>query len=364
MGVGRRFKRSNKHRTRRASSSQKSSGNIGLQYRRISRRLDSDSTTRFPFEGSSTLGRLCYAYWLGATGTARVGRITLAADTTVATPTYLTGTPTNAPVPATIAAYYAFCLADVPVFDGELGWDTFGWYRIRKIRLTLLDGRSLNTNGASTSYGGPVADAAEVMLVNTSKTGQFVGPFSLNDVTSAAVPTDDPWLLAENYPNRRNILKRSYLGALTKKSLSMVVDPTEDYVTNDSSNRITSLSTQTEDGLSGWYPQRAWPGNTDDGTKPAINVRRRRFRWTKLWVRSQVGNDIVSYLRDDKLAHGLQVMVRRSTYSTANLPYLRVHCTMSVEFRGHAMGNTNAYVAVLTTGPRLFPFTNSMMNNM
>lgn len=198
------------------------------------------------------------------------------------------------------------------------------------------------------------------MIVNTSKTGQFTIPYSLQDNSSAFVPdVDDPWCQAENYPSARNILKRKIFYSGRPNSLSMEVDPTEDYVYIDNSNRVAAVS-NVIDSANGFSPRDLLMPGTSIEQAGDISIRRRRFRWTKLWTRvpGSSGNDIIAVLRDDKLAHGVQVMVKRSTYTPQNLPYLGVHCTLSVEFRGaHQEINPAVMLSAKTSTSWLFPYT-------
>lgn len=213
------------------------------------------------------------------------------------------------------------------------------------------------------------------MVVNTSKTGQFVMPYNL-DYTGGRTHEDDPWYQVLNYPNVRNIsyIKRQMSGK--PKSIRIKVNATEDYVRAETQGAepmgpADSFSVTNDDIFGGTDPQFNYTDRTTAaaGSSTAaktlagrFSMGRRRFRWTKQWLLWENSNGasptMYLWIRNDlKFAHGVQVMIKAGTYWRSTLPYFNTSINVNVEFRGRLLQRLNPQVAI---GDRvLFPYTNA-----
>jgi len=352
------FRRARRSRTRRASRSTRSSGNVGYDYRRLTRQVVLLAANHFPFTSDPDTGRICIAWYPNA-GYPKGQHIVLT-DGAITAPTALVASANQLPLPYTLSGYLAFCLADFPKSDSDVDFNAYGYYRIRKITYTIRDARSDYVATIGNTVPGPVGVCPRVQLVNTSKTGQFVAPVELGSVGGTFSNQEDPFNQVLNWQSQRNMSKTRYWRAGRMNKLSMTIDPTEDYVHDDQSNRVRQITgaAYPNDPENGYEPAQFWdsPGVTaaiDQGR----TVKRRRFRWTNMWSRAAIGTSYIAVLRDDKLAHGVQVNVLRSTYTNQTLPYMNATASVQVEFRqrhGTALSNmANA----TTSGVWLYPFT-------
>lgn len=358
------IRRSRKSRTRRASRSTRSSGNIGYDYRRLSRQVLFSSANNFPFLSVPDSGRLCIAWSLS--NAIPKGQFISTIDGTISGPTALVPAVTQTPLDYTLSGYLSFCLADFPKANGDVDFNSYGYYRIRKITYTIRDRRSDYVATLGNTVPGGIGVCPEVQLVNTSKTGQFVMPYELANVGGVTNQMEDVFNQVLNWPSSRNISKRRFWRAGRNNVLSMTIDPTEDYVHDDQSNRVRQISGAANPSslLNGYEPAQFWdsPAVTAD-IDAGRTVKRRRFRWTNMWSRARSGNNYVVVLRDDKLAHGVQINVRRGTYTAQTLPYMSTSVSMQVEFRQRHGCSTGTMPTALTTSVYLFPFTYAGANS-
>lgn len=187
------------------------------------------------------------------------------------------------------------------------------------------------------------------MLVNTSKVGEFVGPWAIN-AGGFLIPIEDPWRQVENYPNARNILVRSITQGGRRPTLSMKVNCTEIYTYLDSvsGSNIGPAEISTGGGIT-WNeaPQDMW--NTisvahvnTPFTGGRWQYKRRRFRWTRQFIMVQdvgsaPGTPVMYRFKNDlKPAFGVQVNIKSGSFSQSTVPYYRMHITAQIEFRGKA----------------------------
>lgn len=172
-----------------------------------------------------------------------------------------------------------------------------------------------------------------------------------------------PYEQVRNWPSVRNIAKFRSWRPGRANSLSMVCDATEDYFYMENNVRAQQLSNLAGSGGNGYQPRQLWDA---PGVTLAVDqnryVKRRRFRWSRMFTRYQVGNSLNILLSDIKLAHGVQILVREGTYSRQSVPYMNVDCRFSIEFRSDGRSNLlQDYIqAVDPAVPFLFPFTNTM----
>lgn len=277
----------------------------------------------------------------------------------------------STPVQYTLSGYYNFRLSDFPVFDGDT-FSQFKEYRIRSFRVTLTDRMPVWTSVAGGGNFSTGPGCTEVMLVNTSKTGEFVMPISMGNTALAVTAAADPWNQVLNYPSVRNIAMVKKLSAHKPVTLSLKVDAMENYVTRqyeDVDFQGPLASTGYE--FSGITPQTAFYGTAGASAASTagqqmnsarFKMKRRRFRWTNQWLmfQSTTGSDdpnLIYIRNDDKVAHGCQMMVKALSYWTSSLPYFDVAVTMSVEFRGKLM--QRAMIPITNSSSMLFPWTNA-----
>lgn len=205
------------------------------------------------------------------------------------------------------------------------------------------------------------------MLVNTSRSGQFVMPYDVNNAAVATDIVDSPWVQALNCPNHRNIVLKKSLTGGRRTTFSMTVMPTEEYLYLDTNRHVTQVTNGDVTSPFGSDSNNGSPYNIlalIAGTAPQdAQIRRRRFRWTRLWTRYLSGNDSLLILNDDKFAHGVQFMIRERSFTRQNLPYFDVHVRASIEFRGRH-GQTLGPTTAGNSGQYLFPFTYAGANGL
>lgn len=285
-------------------------------------------------------------------------------------PTYLIPGNGQTPLPYNICGYYAVQLADLHAFRGD-SYEQFREYRIKSFRISFTSRMPMWTGnpGGGTFSAGP--DGTEVMLVNTSKTGQFILPFAMSDTTSTCLLPDSPWFQVMNYPSVRNIAKITRMSTRRMTKLSMKVDCTEDYIRNEDQGVTWSGPADVISGgvFNGVSPQESAIGafsSTAAGGHAArvragrFQMGRRRFRWTKQWLLFDNSDAISSsqylFIRNDtKAAHGVQFMVRELTYWQSTVPYFNVSITAQIEFRGRLLQRLPEDVGIGESV--LFPYT-------
>lgn len=342
----------------------RSSGNIGNNYQRISRILETNSTQQFPFSSLPAFGRNSIAWSTVplAGGIPRGQHITVSSAGVISTPAALAPAVGSVGLDYVLAGYYAVQLTDITPFLGD-NFRQFSMYRIRSVTYTFTDTSATAIYGASgLAQGNSIRNAVECMLINTSKSGEFITPLAMADVATSLLSTDNPWYQAENYPSCREIVKKRFIQMGKHQKLQMKITPTEDYVKNTFERDVPTNSSTSDWSANGQsQPQFLWRGQiaaaTDDGR--AFVVKRRPFRWSQLWLRYYDGSNIVPIMNDVKKAHGVQIMVRNKTYTSENLPYFTVQINVSVEFKGRQqqyVGGNMGTVGAAQSG-YMFPFT-------
>lgn len=176
------------------------------------------------------------------------------------------------------------------------------------------------------------------------------------NTTAAGSAVSDPFIQLESASNVRNIAKIRNFMSGARSTMSVIVEPTEDYVYQEQNMRVQQVSNDALDAASGYQPRNFFdaPGVTAP-IDSMRTVRRRKFRWSKLWTRAVVGSNIVAVFNDDKFAHGFQIMVQAGSYSASTFPYLGVEIRASIEFK-HDQG-WGAIGDVTASSGYLFPYT-------
>lgn len=318
-----------------------------------------------------------------ATGAGNIGAIvqgTLGTFGSVTSPAALAPGAGQVPLLWNLAGYYAVCLGDIHPFAGD-SYEQFREYRIRKVTYTFTPRQAayVTNPGSGNFTSGP--DGTEVMIVNTSKTGQFVMPYPLNMVVPVTATHEDyPWYQVLNYPSHRNIAKVYRMSSQRPRTIRLTVDPTEDCIVQQVSE-VANVGPSTgglfagDPFAGGVDPQRQaveyYGANSANTLLPRLEagrfqMRRRRFRWTRQWLiwESSV-NEIpqMLYVRNDlKRAHGCQFMVKPGTYWQCTVPYYNVSINVSVEFRGRLLQQLSG--ATQYTSQVLFPYTNATFSTV
>jgi len=342
------------------SKSTRSSGNIGQNYLRINRVVETASLTTFPFTSAHSVGRICVAWWQGATGIAPRGVevVVSSSSGTITVPATLQPAFSANPSDYTIAGYYSVSLGDVGEQLSD-NYEQYAKYRIRSVTYSFTDTSAVpvHSSGVS-SEGASIRNAVEACLVNTGKTGQYVMPFALADTANPASSVDNPWYQAINSPSHANNTMRRFIFCGKTRRMSMRTVPMEEYVTNDNTTSVAEQSYLA--AANGYNPQDIMT-QSNQGTPYAQGwvVKRRKFRWTNLWVRAydSIGGAIVPVLRNNKRAHGVQIMIKNKTYTTENVPYFTVRCNMSVEFKDRQGQFFSSAMQNSGIGNFLFPYT-------
>lgn len=347
---------------------------MGQTYKRVSRRLTGYNTEQFPTLGVAGPYRFTvawsddtgqpYGQLVQGAGTAQIGSVT--------TPAAIAPGNATDPVPYNICGYFAVNLGDLHEFSGD-NFQQYREYRIRKVTYTFTPRAALFTTlpGGGSFSSGP--EGAEVMLVNTSKTGQFVMPYPMEVVAAATRKQQDyPWYQVLNFPSVRNISKLYRLQSHRVKPMSMTIDATEDFVQQET--WPLQVMGPNQPSFAGFFndvtPKDAITAYAADEAAPfaqqtlagRFHMKRRRFRWTKQWLmwrsNSAVDRPQYVYVRNDgKPAHGLQFMIKARTYWRSTLPYFNMAITAQVEFRGQLLQRLSADVA--PSSSVLFPWTNA-----
>lgn len=347
---------------------------------RLSRRIEGYNTQQFPTLGTTSSTRFTVAW--NATNSGIAGPVlagTLGQYGPITSPAAFVPGNGQVPLNYNLCGYYSVVLGDLHAFAGD-SYEQFKEYRIRKVTYTFTNRMPTYTGnpGGGNFSAGP--EGAEVMIVNTSKTGQFVMPRSMSEnVLGNETHEDYPWYQVLNYPNCRNISKVYRLKSGRATTIRMTVDATEDYIASQvqdvSSTEPVSSLVFTGDSYMGMTPQNAAIGTytANSGSlqwsktlAARHQMKRRRFRWTRqwlLWVSSSVETPSMLYVRNDlKRAHGIQFMVKAGTYWQSTLPYFNVSITMQVEFRGRLLQQLPSTIP--PTADVLFPYTNATFNTV
>lgn len=348
-------------RTRIASKSTRSSGNVGQRYARFNVRVNRESTRYFPFTDSEIYGSRC-VYWSHESSVPKGQFVQLDTSTKAITvPGALAPSNTTALLQGTLCGYITVSLNDVLATLDLDRLLQYSHYRIKRITYRVRDTRAVPVARVGIDFQGPGGTVPEVALVNTSMTGQFIRQEPMSNTLVSA--KQSPYEQVRNWPSVRNIAKFRSWRPGRANSLSMVCDATEDYFYMENNVRAQQLSNLAGSGGNGYQPRQLWDA---PGVTLAVDqnryVKRRRFRWSRMFTRYQVGNSLNILLSDIKLAHGVQILVREGTYSRQSVPYMNVDCRFSIEFRSDGRSNLlQDYIqAVDPAVPFLFPFTNTM----
>lgn len=359
FGFRRRYRRSARPggRTRRASRSARSSGNGGSTYSKRTIRLDTDPAKYFPFPSDNSTGKYCVV-WRPA--------LNLAADVlgvdpttkAIVAPAAYTPSANTTLLPGTLAGYLAYSLEELLEFMPTEQLNISTHYRIRRIRVRISDSRGTSVLLPGTTVAGNFGGCPEVALVNTSKSGQFASRLADNVINPQ--DRDDPWVILSNYKSVRNIAKFARFQNGKCRSLTMIVDPTEDYVYTEAGLRVQSESAAPVGATNGYPPSYFY---SNPGTLAIDEYRvagRRRFRWSRLYHKYLSGANLVAVLDDTKLAQGVQIMVKGGTYSAATLPYMKVETWITVEFKNTGRSFEPITVNNATTTANVyFPWTSA-----
>lgn len=362
-------------RLRRASRSTRSSGNIGTDYKRVNRRLSGANTLQFPTLGSSNNAIFSIAWYLPSGGLVNRGQVVAGPNDVgpIVSPTALAPGAGGTPVPYNISGYISVTLGSIPQFSGDF-FSGYREYRIRSFRVTLRHRAPVYVSTPGTATNTSSSGGSEIMLVNTSKCGQFVMPYPLALQGAAVNTIDDPWVQVENFPNSRNMCVRKITSRSGETILSLKCNAMENYIFRETGVEYVGAPTPAgtlDPSASPFepFPYQQWVGMNEIGPRISplcnglIQVRRRPYRWTKQWVvvrdTAVPGNTPVwAYFRNDfKRAEGIQAMIKGLSYDTASLPYCTMHITAQVEFRGLAL--VPGYGNAAPTDTLLFPFTNA-----
>lgn len=366
----RRSKPSQLRRTRRASTSTRSSGNINKDYCRVSRRIEEVNARQFPTIGQPASSRFSIAWYTGTAATPRGQVIDSTGDLgTITSPAALSPGTGQTPLPYTIAGYYSVNLGDIPEFSGD-NFANYRYYRIKSFRVSLTSRTPVFTAVPGQTYAAYGAGGTEVMLVNTGKSGEFVLNCPLTDTAHIITQENNPWNQVLNRGNVKEISVKKRIRTDRATTLSMKVNAMETYVYQEPvqfSIMGPASDTAIEPAfLSVLPPQQAVSLSGTAvayGNTPArFCFKRRPFRWTRQWLQwwnpSGIG-DQVMYIRNDlKRADGIQVMIRDNTYMQSSLPYFNVNITVQIEFKQPSIVPVDQ-TDILIGDSLLFPFTNA-----
>lgn len=208
------------------------------------------------------------------------------------------------------------------------------------------------------------------MLINTGSTGEFTLPLGMGDTVTPITVADNPWYQAANYPSSKNCCMTKHIQMGKHQKMSMRTCPMEEYLKFENNQDMQAYSALPLN-LNGILPHNIMnPGQLATGqslnasvlaaTMAQTSVKRRKFRWTSLWVRyyDQTSGTWIMLLRNTKKAHGVQFMVRNKTYTAENVPYFTVHMKISVEFKDkHQQVRDGAFSGSVVAENFLFPFS-------
>lgn len=347
-------------RVRRASFSKRSTGFRGNSYFRKMVRLDTVAAKSFPFDDASATPRSRCLFWpLGTLTVARPGCDEVAYTATtgsITAPAEVATSGSLSTVNGDLTAFINVNLSDIiPATLSDFG--TYGQYRIRRMRYTLIDRAALpvsTVNGVVTNNFS--VNNAEVSLVNTSRIGEVVGFYGFDSLSGVPTILDVPSGQLSQLRNRRNVCRTKHFMSGRRQSLSLSVNCTEDYVKRyDDDFNAMSVYSFTPNVLNA-DPVYAFNNVSLASDSHGLGFRRRPFRWTRLYATYKSGGVLYTLLNDIKIAHGIEVIVRNNTYTPSNPPCFQAILTVTLEFRNYRTTyNTSGRNAQL-----MYPWTSTM----